>query len=121
MLPLVPRGGYDRACGAPVANKGSRAIRNVFSIENIIDVQAKPPPPPVVMHGRIDERAAGHLKRVVARALGAAHVAHARSETEITQGAAMKRIIGSEEHTSELQSLMRISYAVFCLTKKKTT
>src|SRR3546814_7125458 len=27
----------------------------------------------------------------------------------------------SEEHTSELQSLMRISYAVFCLQKKKTT
>src|SRR3546814_9442862 len=29
------------------------------------------------------------------------------------------RIARSEEHTSELQSLMRISYAVFCLTKKK--
>src|SRR3546814_5184048 len=28
-------------------------------------------------------------------------------------------IVRSEEHTSELQSLMRISYAVFCLTKKK--
>src|SRR3546814_4231860 len=27
----------------------------------------------------------------------------------------------SEEHTSELQSLMRISYAVFCLTKNRTT
>src|SRR3546814_9709896 len=27
----------------------------------------------------------------------------------------------SEEHTSELQSLMRISYAVFCLNKKKQT
>src|SRR3546814_4317150 len=27
----------------------------------------------------------------------------------------------SEEHTSELQSLMRISYAVFCLTKKQST
>src|SRR3546814_11245333 len=27
----------------------------------------------------------------------------------------------SEEHTSELQSLMRISYAVFCLKKKKNT
>src|SRR3546814_10455242 len=27
----------------------------------------------------------------------------------------------SEEHTSELQSLMRISYAVFCLKKKKET
>src|SRR3546814_9698337 len=32
------------------------------------------------------------------------------------------RVIGrSEEHTSELQSLMRISYAVFCLKKKKKT
>src|SRR3546814_1140655 len=34
------------------------------------------------------------------------------------QGAQVDR---SEEHTSELQSLMRISYAVFCLTKKKIT
>src|SRR3546814_6878499 len=38
-------------------------------------------------------------------------------------GAAIARRFGregyrSEEHTSELQSLMRISYAVFCLTKK---
>src|SRR3546814_8032087 len=33
--------------------------------------------------------------------------------------AAHRRIERSEEHTSELQSLMRISYAVFCLQKKK--
>src|SRR3546814_3978715 len=32
----------------------------------------------------------------------------------------LARAIRSEEHTSELQSLMRISYAVFCLKKKKT-
>src|SRR3546814_10475122 len=31
------------------------------------------------------------------------------------------RLARSEEHTSELQSLMRISYAVFCLKKKKNT
>src|SRR3546814_10291548 len=31
----------------------------------------------------------------------------------------LSRIGRSEEHTSELQSLMRISYAVFCLKKKK--
>src|SRR3546814_1932245 len=31
------------------------------------------------------------------------------------------RMRRSEEHTSELQSLMRISYAVFCLKKKKIT
>src|SRR3546814_3761491 len=43
------------------------------------------------------------------------------------EGAAIQRIaeraaciIRSEEHTSELQSLMRISYAVFCLKKKNT-
>src|SRR3546814_5899972 len=30
-------------------------------------------------------------------------------------------VVRSEEHTSELQSLMRISYAVFCLKKKRTT
>src|SRR3546814_3391602 len=39
------------------------------------------------------------------------------------QGARGRRIarpdVRSEEHTSELQSLMRISYAVFCLKKKK--
>src|SRR3546814_3122843 len=39
-------------------------------------------------------------------------VRHAR--TEYGPGVDMR----SEEHTSELQSLMRISYAVFCLTKK---
>src|SRR3546814_1292352 len=41
-------------------------------------------------------------------------VAHQREEARL--GAALRR---SEEHTSELQSLMRISYAVFCLKKKK--
>src|SRR3546814_2826693 len=49
--------------------------------------------------------------------------------TPLVQSAAMASVapprpsyrpIRSEEHTSELQSLMRISYAVFCL-KKKTT
>src|SRR3546814_8517624 len=48
------------------------------------------------------QAAAGHARRIVVR----------------------RRIVGpvgprSEEHTSELQSLMRISYAVFCLQKKK--
>src|SRR3546814_6538933 len=31
----------------------------------------------------------------------------------------IEQLVRSEEHTSELQSLMRISYAVFCLKKKK--
>src|SRR3546814_8011876 len=36
------------------------------------------------------------------------------------KGAAEQPTHRSEEHTSELQSLMRISYAVFCLKKKRT-
>src|SRR3546814_7520046 len=37
-----------------------------------------------------------------------------------TSSIALTSCSRSEEHTSELQSLMRISYAVFCLKKKKT-
>src|SRR3546814_4933657 len=45
---------------------------------------------------------------------------HARRRTRAAQ-AGRHRAARSEEHTSELQSLMRISYAVFCLKKKKIT
>src|SRR3546814_11181976 len=46
------------------------------------------------------------------RAVGYAH----RNRRSLAAGHGKLR---SEEHTSELQSLMRISYAVFCLKKKK--
>src|SRR3546814_5843780 len=56
----------------------------------------------------------------------AAKVRHGRAVVEFGSGSSAKtplllRAIRSEEHTSELQSLMRISYAVFCLknTKKR--
>src|SRR3546814_1480022 len=45
-------------------------------------------------------------------------VARVGSE-EKAQTEARDRVARSEEHTSELQSLMRISYAVFCLKKKR--
>src|SRR3546814_2429397 len=41
-----------------------------------------------------------------------------RGETQVQRN---RLRIGSEEHTSELQSLMRISYAVFCLKQKTPT
>src|SRR3546814_9213246 len=44
------------------------------------------------------------------------HLGEDAVKAEVPSSCAMR----SEEHTSELQSLMRISYAVFCL-KKKTT
>src|SRR3546814_9369442 len=43
------------------------------------------------------------------------------SVSNVVPVVAANRIGRSEEHTSELQSLMRISYAVFCLNKKKQT
>src|SRR3546814_5954772 len=43
-------------------------------------------------------------------------------DVELIDGVAHDRLMHrSEEHTSELQSLMRISYAVFCLKKKTQT
>src|SRR3546814_5373492 len=41
------------------------------------------------------------------------------NRADTTPGNDSGKYIRSEEHTSELQSLMRISYAVFCLQKKK--
>src|SRR3546814_7411902 len=48
-------------------------------------------------------------------------VAHPRRQDPARRAAGQIGVEGvrSEEHTSELQSLMRISYAVFCLKKKK--
>src|SRR3546814_14134771 len=48
------------------------------------------------------------------RIVGGAHRLHLARLDHLREGAQR-----SEEHTSELQSLMRISYAVFCLKKKK--
>src|SRR3546814_1057675 len=49
--------------------------------------------------------------------LGASLISLRRLLTETIS--ALDEVMRSEEHTSELQSLMRISYAVFCLKKKK--
>src|SRR3546814_1791578 len=45
--------------------------------------------------------------------------ARRRNRPAVQVPAAIEQGARSEEHTSELQSLMRISYAVFCLKKKK--
>src|SRR3546814_9681352 len=89
----------------------------------------------------LHSRARGQFGQSLDRALGPAHgimferVPQAEQEQEErafgpgTQSAGTGRRdehqrvdfeARSEEHTSELQSLMRISYAVFCLKKKKT-
>src|SRR3546814_9763722 len=47
-------------------------------------------------------------------------VPHVDAGRYLLPASAASALARSEEHTSELQSLMRISYAVFCLKKKKT-
>src|SRR3546814_6496081 len=61
-------------------------------------------------HGRITKQGRGHARGMLVEAAWAA----ARAP-----GPLRAFFLRSEEHTSELQSLMRISYAVFCLKKKK--
>src|SRR3546814_2336285 len=65
--------------------------------------------------------AAGPARRPGCVSLRASPATHARGlgRPAVADGALTGR--RSEEHTSELQSLMRISYAVFCLKKKKNT
>src|SRR3546814_5064625 len=52
--------------------------------------------------------------------LALARTPSGRPSSGMCRGAPCSCGARSEEHTSELQSLMRISYAVFCLKKKKT-
>src|SRR3546814_5642519 len=49
----------------------------------------------------------------------ASHYASVRFQPDYARAQDVRDGYRSEEHTSELQSLMRISYAVFCLKKKK--
>src|SRR3546814_10568319 len=63
--------------------------------------------------GRARERELAHAGRHLHQRADRALAEAGRAERGLDSGR-------SEEHTSELQSLMRISYAVFCL-KKKTT
>src|SRR3546814_2752984 len=56
----------------------------------------------------VSRDAAGNVVRLAGTALNITNDRHVERE---------RRIARSEEHTSELQSLMRISYAVFCLKK----
>src|SRR3546814_8458856 len=55
------------------------------------------------------------------RLLAVAGVLHQPPQVTVQVAPVVQAGQKSEEHTSELQSLMRISYAVFCLKKKKIT
>src|SRR3546814_4652327 len=66
-----------------------------------------------------DERGAAQARRHLVRLVGKRGRAFHRPAHDGARRRLHHRDGRSEEHTSELQSLMRISYAVFCLKKKK--
>src|SRR3546814_8367599 len=85
-------------------------------------------PPPVIVGDGIDALAIEQLVafRLVAGEAEREHAADRAIEVHVDRFEQVVRVRGnlrrparSEEHTSELRSLMRISYAVFCLKKKK--
>src|SRR3546814_2521262 len=63
--------------------------------------------------GELERAVAAQRQQRLHAALAKAAIAHHQRAAMVLQGR-------SEEHTSELQSLMRTSYAVFCLQTKKT-
>src|SRR3546814_7890832 len=90
----------------------------VGGLRHVVPVQLAPQRGEEAVAGRVDEAYCilrpAHFDAVAGLAVGPGlHV-------EVNAGAGFDPAQGrSEEHTSELQSLMRISYAVFCLKKKK--
>src|SRR3546814_2827393 len=70
---------------------------------------------PEIGEARIGSRHGGRMRRRRGRVKGVGDRAYGTRRT------LKDRAARSEEHTSELQSLMRISYAVFCLKNKNQT
>src|SRR3546814_1021604 len=70
---------------------------------------------------RIDDSTGPFHSRAQCRAMAATVISDLSSRKHPAARRMLLMELRSEEHTSELQSLMRISYDVFCLKKKKIT
>src|SRR3546814_9794236 len=88
-------------------------FRSIFvfrRIPKVLQMAMKPS-----LSSRVQSKATGVLpdhEQIATLAKALAHPARVKI---------VETLLRSEEHTSELQSLMRISYAVFCLKQKKNT
>src|SRR3546814_3056837 len=121
----VPRAAPSAALGGPVApGIGARqaarqrpGARPAVRWRHVGGAPVKVP-----RHGLPEERAVAALHQPPAATDGAAH-AVAQMVARVAPIGLDARLAEqrSEEHTSELQSLMRISYAVLCLKKKQQT
>src|SRR3546814_6710051 len=114
---------------------GSGALANLYGFMALAQPGDAIIAPPASVGGHVTHHAAGcaglyglrtHPAPVDADGYtidldGLARLAEAVRPKLITVGGSLNLFPRSEEHTSELQSLLRISYAVFCLKKKNNT
>src|SRR3546814_8354704 len=107
------------------ADDGSRGRLEVVAADRGVDQQADLVRVDAGVGQRLhagERRRVGGLHALVPQAPGVDAgdvLEHVGLDAEAVEGGLEPRVDRSEEHTSELQSLMRISYAVFCLKKKK--
>src|SRR3546814_9581171 len=113
MLDVHEEGREVRRIGKPGDLAAGRADQEALRfLRDLIDIEHR-----IVAEGILDRRA-GH-PRIARNAVVGLHPQPALRVDADAVGAG-EGVARSEEHTSELQSLMRISYAVFCLKKKQT-
>src|SRR3546814_3624264 len=109
-------GRAKRLSTAKLVNPSSRAGHEASKAGAVSCPQIRPGPCHVV---ELLPAAARRRRRAGARRGGGGGQGRARGDRHVAEGRARPGACArSEEHTSELQSLMRISYAVFCLKKK---
>src|SRR3546814_4988286 len=113
-LPISPRSHHRRECIARAGNQLGQEIHHILRQDlRIVYDQHRPSG---AVAGELCKPVLGRDR--ITRALPS----QSRSDTRgLKRQQERRHVRRSEEHTSELQSLMRISYAVFCLKKKKTT
>src|SRR3546814_3092410 len=102
---------YRNAWFYPHASALADALDFPVTLLQVLDAEASPDVRPDPIEWNLRRREA---LRALDRCANAARTPTPHTTIELAEGR-------SEEHTSELQSLMRISYAVFCLKKKKHT
>src|SRR3546814_9866191 len=117
----VPDRGARRGRQPVRADDIASSCRTLIEAARKVALQGFAKPVCAVIHGIFAEDSYERLATLSSRIVSSDAVPHPTNAIGLAPlvAEALAQAHRSEEHTSELQSLMRISYAVFCLTKQK--
>src|SRR3546814_2418253 len=120
ILPDTPNKGYDKIWDAEATNaflpyaQAKESLGNLMLLEAPININAG--------NDYYDQKKPKYKNSLIYLTKALVELTAVGRDTQPDRfNKHLRTFPKSEEHTSELQSLMRISYAVFCLTKKKHT